>query len=200
MVAYIGECRSMAIKVLPPDVNQSDMFFTVVKAPGDEGRGHPLRPRRHQDRGGGRGGGGDRGAPLHRLRAPSTTSASAPTCGPEPPVVESFVKSGCFDGSTPAVRRSTPRSTGPWSAARRSSATARGASSLFGLLAGPEAAAEPARVPDAVAWAEAERLAFEKESLGFFITGHPLERFRDELAHWGSATSGAWPKWPTAPR
>ena len=30
MVQYIGECREMGIRVLPPDVNQSDMFFTVV--------------------------------------------------------------------------------------------------------------------------------------------------------------------------
>src|SRR4029077_14631040 len=29
MVLYIGECRDMGILVLPPDVNQSDMFFTV---------------------------------------------------------------------------------------------------------------------------------------------------------------------------
>ena len=36
-------------------------------------------------------------------------------------------------------------------------------------------------------WSEGERLAFEKESLGFFITGHPLERFREELAPVGDA-------------
>src|SRR5438552_11706659 len=37
MVHYIGECREMGLKVLPPDVNQSDMFFTVVA--GDEAEG-----------------------------------------------------------------------------------------------------------------------------------------------------------------
>jgi DNA polymerase-3 subunit alpha len=106
-------------------------------------------------------------------------------------VVESFVKSGCFDGLD--ARRSALYSAIDGAMERGQKIQrdrAEGQSSLFGLLAGPEAAAEPARVPDAVAWAEAERLAFEKESLGFFITGHPLERFRDELAHWGSATSG----------
>jgi len=35
----------------------------------------------------------------------------------------------------------------------------------------------------------AERLAFEKESLGFFISGHPLERFRAELGQWATATT-----------
>ena len=30
MVSYIGECRAMGIEVLPPDVNESDIYFTVV--------------------------------------------------------------------------------------------------------------------------------------------------------------------------
>jgi DNA polymerase-3 subunit alpha len=67
----------------------------------------------------------------------------------------------------------------------------QGQSNLFGMLA-PEGESEaaPERVADAVPWPEAERLAFEKESLGFFITGHPLERFRAELAQWADATTG----------
>ena len=44
-------------------------------------------------------------------------------------------------------------------------------------------------MPDSPPWSEAERLAFEKESLGFFISGHPLERHRAELAQWASATT-----------
>ncbi len=52
------------------------------------------------------------------------------------------------------------------------------------------AAAAQERIPDVPPWPEAERLAFEKESLGFFISGHPLERFRSELAQWASATTG----------
>src|SRR5204863_3472713 len=37
MVQYIGECRDMGIRVLPPDVNESEMFFTVVqRADGEE--------------------------------------------------------------------------------------------------------------------------------------------------------------------
>src|SRR4030095_6862600 len=40
MVHYIGECREMGIRVLPPDTNESDMYFTVV--PGEEPP-HPIR-------------------------------------------------------------------------------------------------------------------------------------------------------------
>src|SRR5215813_11905003 len=31
MVSYLGECREMGIRVLPPDVNDSDIFFTVTR-------------------------------------------------------------------------------------------------------------------------------------------------------------------------
>ena len=54
------------------------------------------------------------------------------------------------------------------------------------------------RIPDAPPWGEGERLAFEKESLGFFITGHPLERFRAELAQWATATTGTLGRRPAA--
>jgi DNA polymerase-3 subunit alpha len=68
----------------------------------------------------------------------------------------------------------------------------QGQASLFGAI--EEAAGASARVdpplPETPDWGEAERLAFEKESLGFFISGHPLERFRDEIAQWATATTG----------
>jgi len=67
-----------------------------------------------------------------------------------------------------------------------------GQASLFGTLEGAAGAAGrvDAPLPDVPEWGEAERLAGEKESLGFFISGHPLERFRDELAQWATATTG----------
>jgi DNA polymerase-3 subunit alpha len=106
-------------------------------------------------------------------------------------VVESFVKSGSLD-SLDARRSSLHASidraleTGQ----KRQRDREQGQSSLFGMLPAEENLAAPERVPDAPAWSEAERLAYEKESLGFFITGHPLERFRAELAQWATATTG----------
>ena len=60
-----------------------------------------------------------------------------------------------------------------------------GQASLFDLgdTTGP-ARPEP-QLPDVPRWPEAERLAREKEMVGFFITGHPLDRFRDELGVYG---------------
>jgi DNA polymerase-3 subunit alpha len=56
---------------------------------------------------------------------------------------------------------------------------------LFDALLG-DGAGQPEKHPDPVLpdvprWSESERLAREKEVLGFFISGHPLEKYRDEV-------------------
>ena len=106
-------------------------------------------------------------------------------------VIESFVKSGSFDSSD--LRRAAlfaALDSATEGGQRRQRDRDSGQASLFGGAgpAVPEEAADP--VADAPPWSEAERLAFEKESLGFFISGHPLERFRAELAQWTNATTG----------
>src|SRR5258706_4597509 len=66
----------------------------------------------------------------------------------------------------------------------------QGQARLFGGAQEATSAPVIGRIPEAPDWSEGERLAFEKESLGFFITGHPLERFRVELSHWCNITTG----------
>jgi DNA polymerase-3 subunit alpha len=192
MVQYIGECREMGIRVLPPDVNQSDIFFTVVNGDGA--------------------GGGDIRFGLAAIKnvgegAVVATLKAREQAGPfdslldfcervdgravNRRVIESFVKSGSFDSLE--LRRAALFA-GIDSAMEAGQKHQRdleqGQANLFGILA---AADEPAgatrRLPDASEWGEGERLAYEKESLGFFITGHPLERFRAELEQWATATT-----------
>jgi DNA polymerase III subunit alpha len=50
-------------------------------------------------------------------------------------------------------------------------------------------------LPDIPAWTEAERLAKEKEVLGFFISGHPLERYREEVELFGTRTTATLSEW-----
>jgi DNA polymerase-3 subunit alpha len=54
-------------------------------------------------------------------------------------------------------------------------------------------------LPDIPAWTEAERLAKEKEVLGFFISGHPLERYREEVELFGSRTTATLSEWGEQP-
>jgi DNA polymerase III subunit alpha len=76
-----------------------------------------------------------------------------------------------------------------------------GQESLFGDERGSGAAGQRATraLPDVPPWTEAERLAKEKEVLGFFISGHPLERFREEVELFGARTSATLGEWSEHP-
>src|SRR5262249_8432775 len=96
------------------------------------------------------------------------------------PTVEALIKCGAFDGvhgrRSRAARAATveqARTAGAKAAAARAS----GQSALFGGGGGPVA---PGMVPLARVepWSEAETLRQEKETLGFYISSHPLERWR----------------------
>ncbi len=186
MVAYIGECREMGIKVLPPEVNQSEMFFTVVgedirfglaaiKNVG-EGAVEAVLAARNE------------GGPFRSLY---DFCERVDMRAVNRRVVESFVKSGCFDNLDARRAALFAAIDGAMEGGqKRQRDREQGQSSLFGMLAGPDEVAPVERAADAPPWSEGERLAFEKESLGFFITGHPLERFRDELRQWATTTTG----------
>jgi DNA polymerase-3 subunit alpha len=72
-----------------------------------------------------------------------------------------------------------------------------GQESLFGET-GP-ARHRPVPLPDVPPWTEAERLAREKEVIGFFISGHPLERFRRETELFGTRTTATLHEWSEHP-
>jgi len=218
MVAYIGECREMGIRVLPPDVNQSEKFFTVVpraeapEVPAEErapatppnGSGPPPGEAPVSDADVRFGlaaiknvGEGAVEVMIDARRGGEPFRSTFDFCdrvdlrSANRRVLESLVKSGSFDSIDPrrsalfgAIDRAME------AGQKRQRDREQGQSSLFGMMA-PEGEAEEVvdRVPDAPEWPEAERLAFEKESLGFFITGHPLERFRAELEQWADATT-----------
>ncbi len=189
MVQYLGECRAMGIEVLPPDGNESQMFFTVVgkdirfglaaiKNVG-EGAVEAILEARVS------------GGPFKSmfdfcervdLRAVNRR------------VVESFIKSGSFDSlekRRAALMVAIDRAMEAGQKQQRD--REQGQASLLGMLGGAEPGGPrtPERLPDVADWPEGERLAYEKESLGFFITGHPLQRYREEVAQWANATTGA---------
>ncbi|MBI3932004.1 MAG: DNA polymerase III subunit alpha, partial [Acidobacteria bacterium] len=218
MVQYIGECREMGIRVLPPDVNQSDMYFTVVPRPASAAGFTPA------ERGGGLGrwaatqdpparpedirfglaaiknvGEGAVEAVLAARREAAAFRSIFDLCervdmkAVNKRVVESFVKSGSFDsldGRRAALYASIDRAMEAGQKHQRD--REQGQVSLFGALGGGQEDAGPVaeHVPDVPDWGEGERLAHEKETLGFFITGHPLERFEEELSQWATATTG----------
>jgi DNA polymerase-3 subunit alpha len=110
--------------------------------------------------------------------------------------VESFIKSGSFDSVDP---RRHILFAGLESALDRASRLRAdreaGQSNLFGMMddEGPApvaAAAGKSGISDVPRWSEGERLAFEKESLGFYLSGHPIERYKGEINEFASGTLG----------
>jgi DNA polymerase III subunit alpha len=95
-------------------------------------------------------------------------------------VVESLVKCGAFDFTGVERAQLFAEVEGAMAAAASSQRDkASGQSSLFGdITAQPVAKRASAKVPP---WSQAEKLAYEKELLGFYVTGHPLDEYRAEL-------------------
>jgi DNA polymerase-3 subunit alpha len=188
MVQYIGECRAMEIAVLPPDCNQSQMHFTVV----DKDIRFGLAAIKNV-------GEGAVEAILSARSAGGPFESMFEFCervdlrAVNRRVVESFIKSGSFDSlekRRASLMAAIDRAMEAGQKQQRD--REQGQASLLGMLGGAEPGSPraPERLPDVADWPEGERLAYEKESLGFFITGHPLEGYRTELAQWANATVG----------
>ena len=109
-------------------------------------------------------------------------------------VLESLIKAGALDSLIPESAGSVASRRARLFAAvdraienggRHQRDRDKGQSQLFGGGDddGPSA---PASLPDAPPWTEAQQLAGEKEALGLYMSGHPLDRFAEELKTFGA--------------
>ena len=169
----IAEARERKIPVLPPDINQSRDTFTVVNGSirfglgGIKGVGakaiQAILAERDQD-------GPFRGLDdlVRRVRSAHANRR----------VFESLIKCGALD-STGVDRACLLAGLDDVMRWANNAACNIDQHNLFAGAAG-----EPERFnfPPATNWSQQELLAAEKETLGFFITAHPLDRFEKQLA------------------
>ncbi len=193
---YLGECRDRGVPVLAPDVNQSDLRFTVTP----EGVRFGLTAIKNV-------GEGAIESMLEARRAHGGSFASlADLCEGldlrlvNKRVLEALVKAGALDSLAPPaaatmpLRLLRPRLIAALDAAVEHAARVQrdrdlGQADLFGEAAGhPSAAAAPMPLPDAAAWSEMALLNAEKEALGLFWTGHPIDAHAADLAEVGART------------
>ncbi len=187
IVRLIAECRTMGLTVLPPSVNHSDLDFTTgegairfglraVKGVGEGAVESILAARNDATTGG-------------RFKDLYDFCERVDLKRVNKRVMEALVKCGAFDefGQT---RR------GLWEeldrAIERGQTSQRdkqaGQFSLFGaLLATPKKVEVPV-FEFKEEWPDKERLSFEKECLGFYVSGHPLERYAADLKRMGLKT------------
>jgi DNA polymerase-3 subunit alpha len=192
VVSYINEAREMGLEVLPPSVDESGWKFTVI---GDHQIRFGLGAVRHVGRGAIESiiAARESGEPFESLTE-FCERVDLRVCNKR--VIESLVAAGALDqldghrsqliaGLDHALHEAQLRH------AERES----GQGLLFTDTSDEETVTGEHQLPDLAPWTEAERLAKEKEVIGFFISGHPLERFRDEVQLFGtrtSATLGTW--------
>ncbi len=183
IVALIDECGRMGLPILAPHVNHSEHAFTVANG--------AIRYGLGAIKGAGR-------SAVEAIR--EARAAEGPfrdlydLCKRVDArrlnrrVIEALARAGALDGLGPgraAILASLDRAV--QSAEQRLRDRAAGQADLFGFPEGPgsdpqETALGFAEVPE---WSEDERLEGEKEALGLYLSGHPMDRYRDELAPLG---------------
>jgi DNA polymerase-3 subunit alpha len=194
VVKNVAEARAMHIDVLRPDVNESDHDFSVVAAetPKVEARKAKQKVIRF---GLSAVKGVGEGAVEAMLAARATEGKFIDIFDfclridlkrVNKKVLEALTKSGAFDDLHPQKNRAAIL--GALDAAvelgqRRARERESGQTNLFGLLGAPTPTgrAPGDAYPDVEPFSPKQQLAFEKESLGFYISGHPLDRYAADL-------------------
>ncbi|WP_440995598.1 DNA polymerase III subunit alpha [Arhodomonas sp. SL1] len=177
VVTFIEECRSMGLAVEPPDVNRSDWMFrardprTIVYGLGAvKGVGHSAIEALIAER--------ESGGAFRDL---FDLCARVDLRRLNKRVLEALIRSGSLDSI--CENRATAMHYLP-EALRAAEQTSRNAATgqddLFGLGEPGEAVPAVTRRP-LPEWEEGERLAAEKEILGLYLTGHPIERYESEI-------------------
>ncbi len=172
---FVGECKRMGIPILPPDMNRSSLKFTPEVSEGDKKAiRYGLAAIKNV------GEGAMTSAIAERERGGDFTSledfcSRVDSRIANRKIIESLVKAGAFDflGRERAELFACIEKTLA-SAASSHRDRASGQESLFGDL--PPAAITP-RNRDYPQWSEREKLSYEKELLGFYVTGHPLDPY-----------------------
>ena len=177
VVKYIGECRDMGIKVLPPDVNKSDLNFTpdgehirfglgAIKNVGANAVETVVAARNKNE--------GKPFVSLYRF------CESVDLTALNKRALESFIRAGAMDAMGTRSQL--------WAALDHAIADAQrfgAGGSLFDAIMEAEDPGLP-NVPD---WTVKEKLAGEKEMLGFYVTGHPLDAYWDKVTELRTHTS-----------
>jgi len=181
---YLGECRDLGVPVLPPDINLSQLRFTVEP----EGVRFGLTAVKNVGEGAIVSILGVRAAHGGRIATLGQLCEEADLRLVNKRVLESLAKAGALDSLCPGDPTITSRrarlAAGIDRALEHGNRVQkdrdRGQSQLFGGVDdGP--ADGPTELPDAEPWPEAVLLAAEKEALGLYLSGHPLAAHADDL-------------------
>ncbi len=184
---YIAECRDMGIRLLPPDVNESDADFTVV---GDDlrfgmaavknvGRGFVKTLMAERERGG-------------RFTAFDEFCRRMYGQDLNRRAIESLIRAGAFDSlgyKRKALLQVLDAVLDSVTSAGRKNVA--GQMDLFGMDADDGgAAAETMVLPDVEEFSPDELMRMEREMTGLYLSGHPMDGYRDTARRLGAVPIG----------
>ena len=182
VVKYIGECRELGIRVLPPDVQISGAQFTPVVTPEGEAIRFGLAAVKNVGSNAIEAILGAREAVGGQFKSLWEFCEKIDLRVMNKRVIESLIKAGALDSLGKrgqlfaAVDKAMER------AQKAQKDAAQGQAGLFGLFdETPVQGRAVDDLPKAPDWEESERLANEKEVLGFFVSGHPLDKYAEKL-------------------
>ncbi|MBY0489888.1 MAG: DNA polymerase III subunit alpha [Gemmatimonadaceae bacterium] len=202
IIKYIAEAREMGLEVLAPDVNESGWRFTVV---GDKRIRFGLGAIRNVGRGA--------IDTLLEARKDGPFTSLYDLCSRvdlrvfNKRVFEALIAAGACDAlGGHRAQLIAALDAAMSEASLQQEEAAKGQVSLFGDLLGDAAdSATPTKnatapsLPNTPSWTESERLQREKELLGFYISGHPLEPYRTECELFASHTVSQLGTWTPDP-
>jgi DNA polymerase-3 subunit alpha len=174
---YIMACRSMGVQVLPPDINQGESGFSVsgksiryglsaIKSVGHNVIEMVVRERNH-------------GGAFKNINDFVTRLTSKEV---NKRTVESFIKAGAFDsleGNRRQLMAVYNAVIDKVSDDRKKNMS--GQMSLFDFVAEEDKASFEITLPDLEEYSKEERLALEKEVLGIYVSGHPLDEYEEKM-------------------
>jgi len=173
----IEDCRAMQLEVRPPDVNHSQWRFEVedgviryglgaIKGVG-EGAIEAILAARDK---------------LGRFESPGALLREVELARMTRKTMETLVRAGALDSihsNRSALLQALPDA---WSSAERHQAdSAAGQTSLFGAPAGGDRTIQDEPLPDTANWTSRQRLRAERETLGLYLSGHPMDDLVDEV-------------------
>jgi DNA polymerase-3 subunit alpha len=195
LAAYLHECRELRVPILPPDINTSELAFTVrpdgvrfglgaVKNVGEGAIAAMLQVRARDGR----------VTSLFRLCEDVDLRMVNKR------VLESLIKGGALDSlgaahgeeQTASVRL-RPRLLAALDGAvdygnRHQRDRDKGQTQLFGGAGDGDTEHADLPLPAASPWTDAQQLVHEKEALGLYLSGHPIDRHEEDLAAYGART------------
>lgn len=172
VAGYIYACKQMNIGILPPDVNESQMEFTVENGKirfamaAIKSLGRPTIQAILKER-------GENGSFISMQDFVTRMSHAL-----NKRVIENFVKAGAFDtfGHTRKSMMIVSESMLD-SAIKHNKDSMTGQMSLFDFAAEEDKKAFEIRIPDVAEYTKEELLGYEKEILGVYVSGHPLDEY-----------------------